>query len=76
MRPKAKKGQAQQLLLPLLGAPGAANSLDSAIVSPSSYQMAIFDFVRDGSGDGLINAVAGAGKTWTLLQAARLLEPR
>ncbi len=76
MSPKAKRGQAQQLVLPLSGLPGSAGPRDRANVTPSSYQTAIFDFVRDGSGDGLINAVAGAGKTWTLLQAARLFEPR
>ena len=45
----------------------------SAPVTPSAFQAAIFDFVLHGQGDGLINAVAGAGKTWTLLQAARIL---
>ncbi len=44
-----------------------------ASVTPSAFQAAIFDFVLHGHGDGLINAVAGAGKTWTLLQAARIL---
>lgn len=39
----------------------------------SSYQRAIFDFITDGKGDGLVNAVAGSGKTTTLVQAARLL---
>jgi len=37
------------------------------------YQEAIFEFVLHGQGDGIINAVAGAGKTWTLVQSARLL---
>ncbi len=72
MRQKTKKGQLQQLPLPLLG----DGQPDTAGVTPSTYQTAIFDFMRKGSGDGLINAVAGAGKTWTLLQAARLLDPR
>ena len=43
------------------------------VFTPSRYQQAIFDFVTNGSGDGLVNAVAGSGKTSTLEQAARLL---
>lgn len=41
--------------------------------TPSPYQQAIFAFVRDGSGNGIVAAVAGAGKTSTLVQAAKLL---
>ncbi len=40
---------------------------------PSRYQRAIFDFVRNGRGDGIINAVAGAGKTTVLVEAAKLI---
>jgi superfamily I DNA/RNA helicase len=40
---------------------------------PSSYQRDIFAFVREGHGDGIVNAVAGSGKSTTLLHAARLL---
>ncbi len=76
MPSKSQNGQAQQLPLPLFGPASAPELLGRATVTPSSYQEAIFDFVRDGKGDGLINAVAGAGKTSTLLQAARLLELR
>ena len=43
-------------------------------ITPSVYQEAIFDFVLNGKGDGIINAVAGSGKTWTLIQSARLLQ--
>lgn len=42
---------------------------------PSSYQQGIFDFITHGEGDGLVNAVAGSGKTTSLVQAARLLPP-
>ncbi len=43
---------------------------------PSQYQERIYDFVRNGTGDGIVNAVAGSGKTTTLLNAARLLTTR
>ena len=43
-------------------------------ITPSVYQEAIFDFVLNDEGDGIINAVAGSGKTWTLVQSARLLQ--
>lgn len=43
--------------------------------APSVYQQAVFDSIAQGSGDIMINAVAGSGKTTTLKQAARLLPP-
>ncbi len=42
-------------------------------IIPSRYQDRIFDFVSNGKGDGMVSAVAGAGKTSTLLIAARLV---
>lgn len=44
--------------------------------NPSPYQQEVFDFLGRGRGDLLINAVAGSGKTTTLLQAARRLRSR
>jgi DNA helicase II / ATP-dependent DNA helicase PcrA len=41
--------------------------------SPSHYQQAIFDFVRSGTGDGVVRATAGSGKTTTLVEIARHL---
>lgn len=40
---------------------------------PSSYQQAIFDWVTNGRGDAVVQAVAGSGKTKTLVEAAKLL---
>jgi len=40
---------------------------------PSAYQQAIFDWIRDGRGDGAVDAVAGSGKTTTLVEATRHL---
>lgn len=37
--------------------------------TPSKYQQAIFDFVQDGKGHGVVEAVAGSGKTTTLVEA-------
>jgi DNA helicase-2/ATP-dependent DNA helicase PcrA len=36
---------------------------------PSKYQQAIFNWIKTGSGNAIIEAVAGSGKTTTLLQA-------
>ena len=47
---------------------------DAIVYSP--HQQAIFDFVRSGSGNGIVSAVAGSGKTTTLLSAAKLLDTR
>lgn len=44
--------------------------------TPSAYQAAIFDFVAHGRGDGLIDAKAGAGKTSTLVECARIVTDR
>ena len=41
---------------------------------PSKYQEAIFDFIVNGQGGGRVDAVAGSGKTWTLVEAAILLK--
>lgn len=40
---------------------------------PSKYQQAIFDFVKSGTGHGLINAVAGSGKTTTIVKALQFI---
>lgn len=43
---------------------------------PSAYQQAIFDWVTNGRGDAVVQAVAGSGKTTTLVQAAKLLNTK
>lgn len=40
---------------------------------PSSYQQAIFNWVAHGRGDAIVQAVAGSGKTTTLVEAAKLI---
>ena len=45
-------------------------------MEPSKYQQAIFDWVVNGSGNGVVQAVAGSGKTTTLREAARLIPDR
>lgn len=42
--------------------------------APSVYQQAVFDWIEKGSGNAVVNAVAGSGKTTTLLQAATRLK--
>jgi len=37
-------------------------------VTPSPYQLAIYDWIRDGSGSAAVIAVAGSGKTHTILE--------
>ena len=41
----------------------------------SPYQKAIFDFVESGSGSGIVEAVAGSGKTTTIIKACELIDP-
>lgn len=41
---------------------------------PSDYQKAIFDWIRNGEGNAIVNAVAGSGKTTTLVKATDEIE--
>lgn len=40
---------------------------------PSIYQQNVFNFIQSGSGNGVIKAVAGAGKTTTIIQSLSLI---
>lgn len=40
---------------------------------PTPEQLAIFDFIKSGYGHGIIDAVAGSGKTTTIIQSAELI---
>ena len=40
---------------------------------PSKFQQKIYDFITDGSGNAVVSAVAGSGKTTTLLNALKLI---
>lgn len=40
---------------------------------PSPYQKAVFDFVQTGAGSAIVGAVAGSGKTTTIVQAVKLI---
>lgn len=48
-------------------------SQQSASITSSHYQQAIFDWVVSGRGDAVVQACAGSGKTTTLVEAAKLL---
>jgi len=41
--------------------------------NPSKYQKDIFNFIENGTGNAVINAVAGSGKTTTLLESLKLI---
>lgn len=43
------------------------------MATPSVYQQAIFKWIKSGRGNAVVNAVAGSGKTWTLVEACKLL---
>jgi DNA helicase-2/ATP-dependent DNA helicase PcrA len=42
-------------------------------MKPSIYQQAIFDFVSKGKGSAIVSAVAGSGKTTTIVKAVSLI---
>jgi DNA helicase-2/ATP-dependent DNA helicase PcrA len=41
---------------------------------PSTYQAGIFDWIESGRGHAVVEAVAGSGKTTTIVSAAKLLQ--
>lgn len=41
--------------------------------TPSAYQAGIFDWIEEGRGHAVVQAVAGSGKTTTIVSAAKLL---
>lgn len=43
--------------------------------TPSSYQEAIFEFIKSGEGHGIVDAVAGSGKTTTIVEALKFTSP-
>jgi superfamily I DNA/RNA helicase len=46
------------------------------MIKPTPEQQHIFRFISGGKGHGIIDAVAGAGKTTTIMECARLLEDK
>lgn len=45
--------------------------MESTLPTPSTHQRRILRWVREGSGHGIVHAVAGSGKTTTLVMAGR-----
>ena len=45
------------------------NAVPEREFKPSPYQQSIFDFISDGEGNALVEAVAGSGKTTTIVKA-------
>ena len=41
--------------------------------NPSEYQKAIFKWIKEGRGDAVLSAVAGSGKTTTIVEAAKFI---
>ena len=42
---------------------------------PSAYQQAIYDFMANENGNAVIDAVAGSGKSTTIVNALKLIKP-
>ncbi len=42
---------------------------------PSQFQTNIWSFIKTGTGDGLVDAVAGSGKTTTLVKGIEMVKP-
>lgn len=44
--------------------------------TPSTYQGKIFDWIEKGAGDAIVHAVAGSGKTTTLVEASKRIRTK
>lgn len=44
-----------------------------ATFKPSKYQQAVYDYIQNGSGNAVIDAVAGSGKSTTIVNALKLV---
>nr|DAD66485.1 MAG TPA: helicase [Myoviridae sp. ctPuP5] len=64
--PKKKRGRKKKVVEPAQIIPGFV---------PSKYQQDIFDFIQHGTGNSVINALAGSGKTSTIVNAVKLIPP-
>lgn len=62
--PKKKRGRKKKIVEP-------AQIMSEFI--PSKYQQDIFDFIQHGNGNSVINALAGSGKTSTIVNAVKLI---
>lgn len=62
--PKKKRGRKKKIVEP-------AQIMSGFI--PSKYQQDIFDFIQHGNGNSVINALAGSGKTSTIVNAVKLI---
>lgn len=64
--PKKKRGKKKKVVEPAQIMPGFV---------PSKYQQDVFDFIQHGNGNAVIKALAGAGKTATIVNAIKLIPP-
>lgn len=64
--PKKKRGRKKKVVESAQIIPGFV---------PSKYQQDIFDFIQHGTGNSVINALAGSGKTSTIVNAVKLIPP-
>lgn len=62
--PKKKRGRKKEIVEP-------AQIMPEFV--PSKYQQGIFDFIQHGNGNAVINALAGSGKTSTIVNAVKLI---
>jgi len=47
--------------------------MPTATFAPSKYQEAIFDFIKNGQGNAVVDAKAGSGKTTTIVQGMKFI---
>lgn len=79
-RPYVKKGHEADKAPELAASSGSNRApLPQAVplrkFVPSEFQVAIFDFVKNGKSNAVVEAVAGSGKTTTIVKALEFTDP-
>lgn len=55
-------------------APTMAKIVETKTIVPSPHQAAFYDWIQTGTGHGMLEAVAGSGKTTTIVEATRRIK--
>src|SRR5579883_1195382 len=77
-----QEGKDRSLEMLVFPAPGSASGggfvgrKGRMLMLPSPYQQAIYAWIEQGAGNALVDAVAGSGKTTTLIEGAKRLKTR
>lgn len=74
-QPRGSKGARSAGQLTLMDSPKGATPTSATACVPTAHQVRIFDWVALGKGSAVVTAVAGSGKTTTIIMALQHIPP-